>query len=87
VTENNAAWEETDRRITGLLFIRSACKRDFSLKYEMLATLSLRTINSRLLQLDQEGEAADYRAEIRHNMVILKSGIGLGIIEGARPNQ
>lgn len=77
--------EIIERRITGLLFIRSACKHDFSLKFEMLATLSLRTINSRMLQHDQEGEASDYLAEIKHNMVMLKSGLALGFVEGARP--
>jgi hypothetical protein len=76
--------EETERRIDGLLYIRHACKRDFSFKFLTRSTLSLRTINSRLLQLEQEGEAADFRAEIRHNTVMLKAGIKLGLVESAR---
>jgi hypothetical protein len=66
------------------LYLRHACRRDFSFKTLAQSTLSLRTINSRLLQSDQEGEAAGFKAEIKHNTVMLKAGIGLGIIEGAR---
>lgn len=76
----------TDAQRDLALYMRAAVKvfDQFSFKWMAQATLSLRTINSRLLQLDQEGEAAVERAEIRHNMVLLKSGIRLGIIEGAK---
>jgi hypothetical protein len=73
--------EDIERRIDGLLFIRHACKRDFSFKFLALATISLRTVNERLLQIDQEREAAAYVAEIRHNTIMLKAGIGLGLVE------
>lgn len=76
--------EDIERRIDGLLYIRHACKRDFSFRFLALSTISLRTVNERLLQVDQERDAADFVAEIKHNTIMLKAGIGLGLIEGAR---
>jgi hypothetical protein len=77
--------EDIERRIDGRLYIRHACKRDFSFRFLALSTISLRTVNERLQQLDQEREAADYLAEIRHSTVMLKAGISLGLIVAARP--
>ena len=76
---------DIERRSDGLLLIRHACRRDIRFKTEALSTVSLRTINERMLQFEQEREAADYLAEIKHSAIMLKAGISLGIIEGARP--
>jgi hypothetical protein len=73
--------EDIERRIDGLLFIRHACRRDISFKTEALSTVSLRMINERLLQLDQEREAAAFVAEIKHSTIMLKAGISLGIVQ------